>query len=297
LKKLALALSIVGLAACSDTSGPVDSARSLAPSAVILASGTTIITEADIARQTEDTPPTKSWVFYARTANSSGTFIVGPDSPPLGVGSFSMQTPSSTDKGSLFNFEHAGTALSAITGISYSTYKSSSGVAFPSINIQIDINGGTLGANEFRTFVYEPYNQPGFVDAIGVWQTRDAYNAGAGKWWSTQNADNLLATGGARGCGQGSPCTWTALLAAFPGASIVGGFGINAGSGNAGLDGSADALSISYGGNSVTYDFEPFVTASSKASCMNGGWMSVKRADGSSFKNQGDCVSYLNTGK
>jgi hypothetical protein len=31
--------------------------------------------------------------------------------------------------------------------------------------------------------------------------------------------------------------------------------------------------------------------------CKNGGWQSLTRADGSTFKNQGDCMQYVNTGK
>jgi hypothetical protein len=34
-----------------------------------------------------------------------------------------------------------------------------------------------------------------------------------------------------------------------------------------------------------------------KDQCKNGGWMTSVRADGSTFKNQGDCVSYTNNGK
>lgn len=45
----------------------------------------------------------------------------------------------------------------------------------------------------------------------------------------------------------------------------------------------------------VTYTYEP--TPTSKDSCKKGGWQSVVRADGSSFKNQGDCIQYVNTGK
>jgi hypothetical protein len=35
----------------------------------------------------------------------------------------------------------------------------------------------------------------------------------------------------------------------------------------------------------------------SKNQCKNGGWQTVFRADGTSFKNQGDCIQYVNTGK
>jgi hypothetical protein len=34
-----------------------------------------------------------------------------------------------------------------------------------------------------------------------------------------------------------------------------------------------------------------------KDDCKKGGWMDLERADGSSFKNQGDCIQFMNTGK
>jgi hypothetical protein len=37
--------------------------------------------------------------------------------------------------------------------------------------------------------------------------------------------------------------------------------------------------------------------ATTVAACKNGGWQSYTRADGSLFKNQGDCIQYVNTGK
>ncbi len=37
--------------------------------------------------------------------------------------------------------------------------------------------------------------------------------------------------------------------------------------------------------------------AATKADCKGGNWQNVFRADGSGFKNQGDCIQYVNTGK
>jgi len=37
--------------------------------------------------------------------------------------------------------------------------------------------------------------------------------------------------------------------------------------------------------------------ATNKDQCKNGGWQTVVRANGSPFKNQGDCIQYANTGK
>jgi len=40
-----------------------------------------------------------------------------------------------------------------------------------------------------------------------------------------------------------------------------------------------------------------YTVASTAAGCKNNGWQSLSRADGSTFKNQGDCIQYVNTGK
>jgi len=34
-----------------------------------------------------------------------------------------------------------------------------------------------------------------------------------------------------------------------------------------------------------------------KDQCKNGGWQSLSRTDFTTFKNQGDCIQYVNTGK
>ncbi len=41
----------------------------------------------------------------------------------------------------------------------------------------------------------------------------------------------------------------------------------------------------------------PFPVVTDKNTCKGGGWDSVFRADGGTFKNQGDCIQYVNTGK
>ncbi len=41
----------------------------------------------------------------------------------------------------------------------------------------------------------------------------------------------------------------------------------------------------------------PFPVATDKDWCKQGGWMSLFREDSGVFKNQGDCIQYVNTGK
>jgi hypothetical protein len=48
--------------------------------------------------------------------------------------------------------------------------------------------------------------------------------------------------------------------------------------------------------NDQTITFEKPVPTNT-GQCKNGGWMTFGRADGSGFKNQGDCIQYVNTGK
>ena len=43
--------------------------------------------------------------------------------------------------------------------------------------------------------------------------------------------------------------------------------------------------------------FSAYTIATNANQCKNTGWTAVKRAGGSSFKNQGDCIQYVNTGK
>ena len=46
-----------------------------------------------------------------------------------------------------------------------------------------------------------------------------------------------------------------------------------------------------------TAKFTAYTIATSVNGCKNNGWQSLARAGGSTFKNQGDCIQYVNTGK
>ena len=48
---------------------------------------------------------------------------------------------------------------------------------------------------------------------------------------------------------------------------------------------------------SVVNVYRGFPTPANKDACKNDGWKTLARADGSTFKNQGDCIQYVNTGK
>jgi hypothetical protein len=239
-------------------------------------------------RQAEDTTPTGQWVLYTRLGGNAA-FRSGPDAPPSGLGSLEFSTPTSADKVTLFNYEHIFTPLSDIDALGYSTYRSAgSALQVASLNLQVDVNGAAPGG--FTTLVFEPvYNTGQGAVTSGVWQTWDAFSEGQAIWWSSNsipgapNRDTFV--------------TWETILAANPNAVIVGGVGINQGSGNAELITAADLFSIGHASNIFNYDFEPYLVAGNKNQCKSNGWVTRKRADGTPFSNQGDCVSYTVNGQ
>ncbi len=71
-------------------------------------------------------------------------------------------------------------------------------------------------------------------------------------------------------------------------------FALNVGDTSAsdeGLDGYLDNVVVNTDSDITTYDFEPVLTPVSKDACKNGGWMNFNSPV---FKNQGQCVSYVN---
>jgi hypothetical protein len=266
------------------------------PSPAQAATSTDHVYPEDVATQAEDTPPTKSWVAYVRNGGTS-TFEQGPATPPLGSGSLEISTPTGADKLTVFNFDHNGTALADIDAMGYSTYRSAGDLQqVAALNLQVDVNGAAPGG--FTTLVFEPvYNTGQGAVVSGQWQSWDAYAGGQAVWWSSSpipsapNRDTFV--------------SWNTIVAANPDAVIAGGVGINQGSGNPTLVTNVDAFSFGAGGDTVTYDFElvkdedgdgipDTAPPTNKDQCKKDGW---KAFNNPTFKNQGDCVSYVATRK
>ena len=206
------------------------------------------------------------------------------------------------------------------------------------LNLRISTTGGGLPD---AYLVYEPYQDLGNAAVqTGVWQDWDAYRGGDAMWWINTDA---------AGCGQNTPCTWSDILTALPNATIregascgpggvttpcPGSLGLNQGSFNSDTLSNADALYVTIGGDTTTYDFElevPIPDADgdgvpdgddncvnapnpdqadadedgigtacdtqevplTKDDCKNDGW---RNFDGIyTFRNQGDCVSFVAT--
>jgi len=253
------------------------------------AAGTVVVTSADTGN---------GWYSGDTRPPGKGTFEAGPATPPLGAGSFELRTIGSSEKVQLLTDRYDGTALADIDGIGYSTYRDPASTGYvgtvPALNLRVSLDGDETPDTYM---VYEPYQDQGEPAVqTGVWQDWDAYAGGAAKWWLSS---------GAGGCGQSTPCTWSAILAQFPDAAVQegvscgnatfpkpvcpGSLGVNQGSGNSGTIANADALYVSVSGDRTTYDFD--IRPTSADQCKKGGWANY----GSVFANQGDCVSYVAT--
>jgi len=211
-----------------------------------------------------------------RTA--AGTFVGGPGTPPLGVGSYRMTTGAGNSgpdlpqggagtggKTWLTTQQYDNTPLANITDLSYSTYVASA--ASPSIAIslqlQVDLDGnGTRDA----TMVFEPVYSPdqGTITP-GVWQN---WNALSGKWWFPGNT--FTNSPGFAFCPNNCFVPFSSVIAAYPNAKIVtwyplaDGYGVQfvGGQNSAGnpwinFDGNVDNFRISVNTTNTTYDFDP----------------------------------------
>jgi hypothetical protein len=228
------------------------------------------------------------WFITEQRAGSTAEFAAGPGVPAFGSGSFQMTMQDGAGKVTLFTYNHVGTALAEISALGIATYRSSASTnpvaQYPSLNIEVDFVGD---GSSFTTLVFEPvYNSAGL--ALDTWQVWDAYAGGAAVWWSTKDIPGV--------CAFNCFVSWSTIVANNPNAKISGGFGTNVGSGWDGFSSTAaDGLTI----NGTTYDLEPSPPVIgppvSKDECKNGGWQQFNTPR--VFKNQGDCIQFVNTGK
>lgn len=257
-------------------------------------------TAAFAATQTVTPGAPDGWTA-AQEGSAPGTVEWSADNaaPGYGSGSIHFATTASNQGpilGNADNFD--GLRFDELTELSYWSYKTSGGpVHQVALQVNVDYDLTDASASWQGRLVFEPYYTAG-VTSDGTWYEWDAL---AGKWWSTGAPGNTQ-------CPQSAPCTMAQVLTHFPNAGVhadpLGAMLFKAGSGWASFDGYVDALTVGTAAGSTTYDFEVVVdddgdgipdTAppASKDDCKKGGWSSFNNP---TFKNQGDCVSYVASG-
>ena len=271
--------------------------KMLAGAAVLVAVAAISVTAATAATNVVITPANaaaQGW-STADTRPGGAVGFVADSTAPAGLGALQLTTDATTAAKAQFMHD-ASTPLSQVSELSYST-KQNSALSFAggdaTYQLLVCLGGIAPSCTGFTTLVFEPYWQNGGSPdaapvAPGTWQSWDV---AAGLFWSsrTYSSGGCSVTAGA-----GGPPFYTLsdLRTACPDAVVVG-FGVSIGTYNASYDIESDLVNF----NGTAYDFEPYQVATSKDQCKKDGWQSLARSDGSGFKNQGDCIQYVNTGK
>lgn len=230
---------------------------------------------------------TQGWSTADTRPGGAVNFVADATSPAPG-GALQLTTDATTAAKAQY-MHAANVPLASVNELSYYTKQVSAAFAGGDASYQLVVClGGVTGltCNGFTTFVYEPYENG--VVVPGVWQSWDV---DAGLMWSSRSVTTGTCVVAA-GAGGAPFYTLSGLQAACPNAVAVG-FGVNVGTFNPSYNVETDLVSF----NGQAYDFELYQVAGSKEQCKDGGWMSVTRTDGSAFKNQGDCIQFVNTGK
>lgn len=231
----------------------------------------------------------QGWGFQQETPTGSGTMVNGPATPPAGTGSAELTVDSTG--GVVLGTAHDALRFDAIDELAYSTYRQSGGDALAvALQFNVDYDLTDDDTTWQGRLVYEPYHDNTVVG--GAWQTWSPLS-GSG-WWSTQAGNTT--------CTQADHCTLAEVLGQAPDAGIhstLGAVLLKAGGGwTGGFVGNVDALTIGGAGDSTTYDFEldpPAPTGpTTKDDCKKGGWETYSDP---SFRNQGDCVSFVASGE
>ena len=155
----------------------------------------------------------------------------------------------------------------------------------PRVQIRIDTTGDGISDGSVRVALGP---SPNFTDCALGWQSSGNLigNEDAGRY-------DYSVFGG-------SPfTTYSNAPAAVASGNVVGVFIVVDGSWSAaatGGDGEQTVLIDNINANGHLTTFDPPQPAN-KDECKNGGWQDLQRADGGTFKNQGDCIQYVNTGK
>lgn len=222
---------------------------------------------------------------WIKTEANGGTISYVASTEAIGTGAVQFNTPTNASITRLK--KTVSLNLADVTNLSYMTKQVSApetAKTVAAVNLRLYID--TDGNGKFDdVLVYEPYyNSP----VSSIWQTWTS-NQTNGYWWS--NAGVTYNGHVSVGAGGYTNFHLSDVVHDYQSAKVVS-IGLGTGDYNSPWTVQADNLVV----NDTTYNFEnkmPTVTLTSKNQCKGDGWQSVSATDGSSFKNQGSCVSYV----
>jgi hypothetical protein len=241
---------------------------------------------------------TQGWSTADTRTGGSVNYITDTSAP--GGSALQLKTDSTTAAKAQY-MHSTNTKLSDVTALGYATKQVNASIPEGDASFQLPvcltgINTTTKACNpktaedttdpakdSFTTLVFEPYVSEG-SSAVqsNVWQT---WNVKNGKFWSSRSVGTLVGA-------PGDPnhiYSLQEILTEFPDA-VATAFGVNVGTYNTDYTINVDSVVF----NDATYDFQTATTPTDKDKCKNDGW---KNFNSPTFKNQGDCVSFVASAK
>lgn len=203
-------------------------------------------------------PNANDWLFYNdendTIDNSLGTFVTGPGTAPIGSGSVQMSV-TGTQRRNIATYRFAGTPLSTINELKFSTYNPSAG------------NGGSANRSGYMQFNVS-------FDGVDNWQRRISFNPGVNgtvvqnqwqEWDAINGGGALWLHSGPTWPGTAIPGTtartWQDLLTSYPNIKIRNTdsfFGIRVGEPYAnGYTENIDAIKFGTASGTTHFNFEP----------------------------------------
>jgi hypothetical protein len=248
---------------------------------VVSAAG--VVTVSGNTTNVENTPG--GWMFN-RDVSTSTPFVFTTSKASIGVGSLYVQ-PIGAAPANKFIAEHfMQTPIANVNSISYDFLLGAGRPATDGIQFYMNVYA-TFGSSSPTKFYDCRYNV--FV------------NLGSTASWTTVVFDpdlsySVTTRTGVPGVASPFPCPASpAGMDALSAGSKIRAIALNVGDTSAsdvGVHGYLDRVVVSLTGDVTTFNFDP-----DKDVCKGGGWQTMTRPDGTTFKNQGDCVSYTNTGR
>ncbi len=243
---------------------------------LVMAISLVLPTAAGAAAPIVVTPVDQQGWSTADTRVGGAVNFVADATAPSGVGALQLTTDATNAAKAQYMHE-TSTPIANVTELSYYTKQNSASFSGGDASYQVAVMlNGTSG---FTTLVFEPYEN-GTVTA--GWQSWDV---DAGQFWSSRTV--TCSNGGVIAGAGGAPFYTLSQIATMCPQAVVIGFGVNIGTYNPSYDVETDLVSF----NGTAYDFEPAISPTTKDSCKNGGWQTFNAP---TFKNQGQCVSYVN---
>lgn len=272
-------------------------AIALTATVALAADSVVTVTPNDLEDSKVDAYFSGSWFIYNDETdtidNSLASFVMGPDTAPEGMGSVEMSV-SGTERVNVATYRFSGTPLADITTLAYSTYNPSAGNGGSAdrsgyLHFNVDFDGSDTWQSRL---VYVPRDNGTVMQ--DEWQEWDALNNGDALWRYSGSV-----WPGTTDPGLSTTKTWDEILAMYPDARVrvTDSFmGVRVGEPYAnGYTENVDAFKFGTADGTTTFDFEPLVgPPTDKDECKKDGWMSFNNP---SFKNQGQCIQYVNTGK